>query len=157
VGKIISDLNLLWTNAPAAATWNFVDFQSPTYSAIMMEFVTPPSYGSTKVNVGGIATDGKLLYAGVTNTAEHIEIKGDEEANWPEPSAGSYSWKGKSADGATTVEANLIGPLGARRDRIDIMAEVPKFVKTIVASAAGTRPYIYQVCCLMLESVEEQC
>ena len=24
------------------------------------------------------------------------------------------------------------------------MAEVPKFVKQIVASAAGTRPYIYQ-------------
>jgi hypothetical protein len=112
----------------------------------MMEFVTPPSYGKTLVNVGGIVVDGKILYAGVTNTAQHIEIKGDEEADWPEPSAGSYSWKGKSADGATTVEANLIGPLGQRRDRVDIMAEVPKFVKTIVASAAGTRPYIYQVC-----------
>jgi hypothetical protein len=26
------------------------------------------------------------------------------------------------------------------------MAEVPGFVKTIVAAAAGTKPYIYQVC-----------
>ena len=71
-------------------------------------------------------------------------MKGDEEANWPEPSAGSYWWKGNSEDG-TDVEASLIGPLGARRDRVDIMAEVPKFVKQIIASAAGTRPYIYQV------------
>ena len=110
----------------------------------MMEFVTPPSYGTTKVNVGGIAVDGKLLCAGVTNTVEHIEIKGDEDANWPEPSAASYWWKGKSADG-TEVEASLIGPLGTRRDRVDVMAEVPKFIKSIVASAAGTRPYIYQV------------
>jgi hypothetical protein len=104
----------------------------------MMEFVTPPSYGKTVVNVGGIATDGKLLCAGVTNSVEHIEAASDPEADWPEPSAVSYSWKGQG------VEANLIGPLGKRRDRVDVMAEVPKFVKTIVASAAGTRPYIYQ-------------
>lgn len=110
-----------------------------------MEFVTPPSYGATRVNVGGIATDGKILCAGVSNTVEHIEVKGDDEANWPEPSAVSFWWKGKSAEGKD-VEASLVGPLGARRDRVDIMAEVPKFVKTIVASAAGTRPYIYQVC-----------
>lgn len=127
----------------AAATWNFVNFQSPTYSAVMMEFTTPPSYGSTSVNVGGIATDSTLLSAGTNCTAKHIEVKGDEEANWPEPSAGSYWWKGKSEDG-TDVEASLIGPLGTRRDRVDVMAEVPKFVKQIVASAAGTRPYIYQ-------------
>jgi len=127
----------------AAATWNFLNFQSPNYSAIMMEFTTPPSYGKTSVPVGGIAIDGAILYAGTNCTVEHIEVKGDEEADWPEPSAISWSWKGKGKDGAE-VEANLIGPLGARRDRVDIMAEVPKFVKTIVASAAGTRPYIYQ-------------
>jgi len=108
-----------------------------------MEFTTPPSYGSTSVAVGGIATDDGILTAGSNCTATHLEIKGDPEVNWPEPSAGSYSWKGKNKDGVE-VEANLIGPLGERRDRIDIMAEVPKFVKSIVASAAGTRPYIYQ-------------
>jgi len=128
----------------AAATWNFVNFQSPSYSALLMEFTTPPSYGTTTVAVGGITIDGNILYAGADCTATHIEVKGDPEVNWPEPSAVSYSWKGKGKDG-TEIEANLIGPLGARRDRIDIMAEVPKFVKSIVASAAGTRPYIYQV------------
>ncbi len=39
--------------------------------------------------------------------------------------------------------AELAGPLG-EPDRVDVMAEVPGFVKAIVASAAGTRPYIYQ-------------
>jgi hypothetical protein len=110
-----------------------------------MEFTTPASYGTTTVAVGGIVTDTEIIYAGTDCTASHIEVKGDPEVNWPEPSAVSYSWKGKGKDG-TEIEANLIGPLGVRRDRIDIMAEVPKFVKSIVASAAGTRPYIYQVC-----------
>ncbi len=41
--------------------------------------------------------------------------------------------------------AECSGSLGPRIDRVDIMAEVPKFVKQIVAGAAGTRPYIYQV------------
>jgi hypothetical protein len=109
----------------------------------MMEFTTPPSYGSTVVNVGGIAMDGKLIYAGVENTAEHVEKTEDPEAHWPEPTATSYWWKGTSPDGKS-VEVHLMGPLGKRRDRIDVMAEVPQFVKKIAEAAAGTRPYIYQ-------------
>ena len=34
--------------------------------------------------------------------------------------------------------------LGTYTDRVDVMAEVPGFVKKIVAGAAGTKPYIYQ-------------
>lgn len=124
----------------AAARWNFVDFQSPTYSAVMMEFTTPPSYGATVVTVGGIATDGKLLYAGSRCTAKHTEVKADAENEWPEPSATSYHWEGQD------FSADLGGSLEKRIDRIDVMAEVPGFVKAIVASAAGTKPYIYQVC-----------
>ena len=124
-----------------AARWNFVNFQSPTYSAVMMEYTTPPSYGSTVVNVGGIATDGKIICAGSSNSAKHSEIKGDPENDWPEPGAVDFVW----SDGKGT-EAELQGPLGPRLDRVDVMAEVPKFVKQIVANAAGTKPYIYQVC-----------
>ncbi|GAB7338681.1 hypothetical protein MBLNU457_5406t1 [Dothideomycetes sp. NU457] len=122
----------------AAATWNFVNFLSPTYSAIMMEFVTPPSYGSTTVNVGGIVTDGKILYAGTNNTAKHTDVKPDPDNGWPEPTAAKFTWSGNG------VEAVLEGPYGKRVDRVDIMAEVPGFVKQIVAGAAGTKPYIYQ-------------
>lgn len=110
----------------------------------MMEYTTPPSYGSTVVNVGGIATDGKILCAGSSNSAKHSEIKGDPENNWPEPGAVAFSWNGTDAEGQA-VEALVEGSLGTRLDRVDVMAEVPKFVKQIVAGAAGTKPYIYQV------------
>jgi hypothetical protein len=109
----------------------------------MMEFTTPPSYGNTVVNVGGIATDGQLIYAGVNNVAEHLEKKEDPEARWPEPTKAGYWWKGTTADDKH-IEANLIGALGQRQDRIDIMAEVPLFVKKIAETTAGTRPYVYQ-------------
>lgn len=109
----------------------------------MMDFTTPPSYGSTTVNVGGVAVDGKILYAGATNKASHTSVKGDAEVGWPEPDKVSFEWAGKTSEGAD-FHAALIGDLEHRADRVDVMAEVPKFVKQIVAGAAGTRPYIYQ-------------
>jgi Svf1-like protein len=130
----------------AAARWNFVNFQSPSYTAVMMEYTTPPSYASTVVNVGGIvdAVKGEILFAGSDSTCEHSEIKGDEEVDWPEPAAVTYKWHGKTAEGKE-ASATLAGPLGERLDRVDIMGELPGFVKAIASTAAGTRPYIYQV------------
>lgn len=127
-----------------AAKWNFVDFQGPTYSAIMMEYETPPSYGSTIVNVGAIIKDNEIITAGVTNKATHTSVKGDSENDWPEPEAAKFEWAGKTKDGKE-VEAVLECSLGERLDRVDVMAELPGFVKSLVAVAAGTRPYIYQV------------
>lgn len=108
-----------------------------------MEFKTPASYGSTVVRVSGIATDGKLLIAGINGDAKHTETKQDSDNDWLEPTSASYHWKGKTDDGKD-VSAELAGSLGTRYDRVDVMAEVPGFIKTIVASAAGTKPYIYQ-------------
>ncbi|KAF2739067.1 oxidative stress survival, Svf1-like protein [Polyplosphaeria fusca] len=127
----------------AAARWNFANFQSPTYSAVLMEFTTPTSYGSTVVRVGGVATDGKLLFAGTSGDVKHTESKQDSENDWPEPISASYHWEGKTEDGKE-ASADIAGSLGERFDRLDVMAEVPGFVKTIVATAAGTKPYIYQ-------------
>ncbi|OAL03878.1 oxidative stress survival, Svf1-like protein [Phaeosphaeriaceae sp. SRC1lsM3a] len=127
----------------AAARWNFVNFQSPSYSAILMEFTTPASYNSTVVRVGGIATDDKLLIAGIDGDVKHTATKQDSDNDWPEPTAASYHWTGKTADGKE-VTADLAGALGEKYDRVDVMAEVPGFVKAIVATAAGTKPYIYQ-------------
>ncbi|KAF1955991.1 oxidative stress survival, Svf1-like protein [Byssothecium circinans] len=128
----------------AAARWNFVNFQSPTYSAILMEFTTPSSYGSTVVRVSGIATDGKLLFANTdSGHVKHLESKQDADNEWLAPTAASYAWEGKSEDGKP-VSALLEGSLGSLWDRVDVMAEVPAFVKSIVANAAGTKPYIYQ-------------
>lgn len=109
-----------------------------------MELTTPSSYGSTVVRVSGIATDGKLLFANNnTGHAKHVETKEDPETLWPEPTNVSYAWAGKTEDGKE-ASALLEGSLGTRWDRVDVMAEVPGFVKTIVANAAGTKPYIYQ-------------
>lgn len=128
----------------AAANWTFADFQSPSYSAVMMQFTTPPSYGTTTVNVGGIAKDGELVCAGVANEAVHTKSKPDSENEWPEPEELRLTWNGTTKDGKT-VEAILEGPLETRLDKVDVMAEVPGFVKKIVAGAAGTKPWIYQV------------
>lgn len=129
----------------AAGKWNFCNFQGETISAVMMEFTTPPSYGSTKVNVGGLVKDGEIIYAGATNTVTHTEVHGDSENDWPEPESIKFEWQGKTKEGKD-LYAVLEGSLDARLDRIDVMAEVPGFIKQIVAGAAGTKPYIYQVC-----------
>ena len=120
-----------------AARWNFANFQSPTYSAALMEFTTPPSYGSTVVRIGCLAVDGQLLLGNTSGDCQHTAARDDTDNGWPEPTAARYRWESKD------VQATLEGELD-RLDRIDVMAEVPGFIKTIVASAAGTRPYIYQ-------------
>lgn len=127
----------------AASRWNFVDFQSPSYSAILMEFTTPPSYGSTVVSVGGLAKDGEIITAGSITSVQHTKTREDSENDWPEPTEAKFTWTGTAKDGKP-VEAVIEGPLEDKLDRIDIMAEVPGFVKTIVASAVGTKPYVYQ-------------
>ncbi|OAA68373.1 survival factor 1 [Niveomyces insectorum RCEF 264] len=126
-----------------AARWNFADFQGPTHSAVLMQFTTPPSYGSTVVTVGGIARDGAIVAAGPDATATHLAAKEDSENDWPEPTQVRYTWAGTAADGSP-VAAVLEGGLEERLDRIDVMAEVPGFVKKIAGSVAGTKPYIYQ-------------
>lgn len=127
-----------------AARWNFLNYQGPTYSAILMEFTTPPSYGTTVIGVGGIAKEGEIITAGPNCGATHLKTKQDTENDWPEPTDIRFTWSGTTKDGKP-VEAVIECAMGERVDRIDVMAEVPGFVKKIVANAAGTKPYIYQV------------
>jgi Svf1-like C-terminal lipocalin-like domain/Svf1-like N-terminal lipocalin domain len=128
----------------AAAKWNFVDFHTPTYSAVLMEFTTPLSYGRTTVSVGGVVKDGELLYAGPA-TVKHTKSTQDSDVDWPEPRAILIEWKGKSPDGQD-FSAVLEGDLPVRTDRVDVLHHIPGFIKTIVGGVSGARPYIYQVC-----------
>lgn len=130
----------------AAATWNFANFQGPRYSACLMEFTTPPSYGTTVVDVGGVARDGEIITAGANTSVTHTKSTNDPSTDWAEPTEAKYQWSGKTQDGKD-VEAVIETPLGTRADRVDVMAHVPGFVKKIVSGAAGTKPYIYQVRC----------
>jgi Svf1-like C-terminal lipocalin-like domain/Svf1-like N-terminal lipocalin domain len=122
----------------AAAKWNFINFQTPTYSAILMEFTTPPSYGTTTVVVGGIAKDGEIVYAGSSCSVKHLAASQDTENDWPEPKAILVEWTGKAKDGQE-VKADIMGDLGTRADRIDVLAHIPGFVKTIVGGVVGTK------------------
>lgn len=131
-------------NTRVAARWNFCNFQSPNYSAFIMEFTTPPSYGSTVVNVGAVVKDGEVIYGGATNTAQHLESVKDSENDWPEPTVIRFTWDGQTKE-SKPFHAEIEGPLGKRLDRIDVMSEVPGFIKSIAGSVAGTKPYIYQV------------
>lgn len=126
-----------------ASRWNFINFQTPSFSAIMMEYTTPPSYGSTVVNVGGILKDGEIVYGGATNKITHTSSEQDPESEWPESTSIKWEWTGKSADGQD-IHAQVDGPLGKRLDRVDVMGEVPGFIKSIAGSVAGARPYIFQ-------------
>ena len=112
-----------------------MDFQSPTFSAVMMEFTTPPSYGSSVVSVGGIVKDNELLFAGSSNSVTHTEIR--EDPDWPEPGAVKFVWNGRTKDGKPAT-AELSGGLGKRLDKVDVMAEVPGFVKAIVGGVVGS-------------------
>jgi len=130
---------------PTAAKWNFIDFQSPSYSAVMMDYTTPPSYGSTIVNVGGIAIDGEILCAGSAgNSVEHTKVKKDSANDWIEPTDIKFVWSGLTKDGKK-VSAKVEGSLGKRLDKVDVMEKVPGFIKTLVGGVVGTKPYIYQV------------
>ena len=109
-----------------------------------MDYTTPPSYGLTVVNVGGIAVDGKILCGGSDNTAQHTKIKADSQNDWPEPEEVKFTWNGKSKDGEV-VAAVVEGSFGERLDKVDVMEKVPGFIKTLVGGVVGTKPYIYQV------------
>lgn len=122
----------------AAAKWNFIDFHTSTYSAVLMEFTTPPSYGRTSVAVGGIAKDGEIVCAGASHSIKHLAANQDSENDWPEPKAILVEWTGKTKDGQD-VKAEVMGDLGNRADRVDVLAHIPGFVKTIVGGVAGTK------------------
>jgi len=128
----------------SASKWNFVNFQGPNISAVMMEFTTPPSYGSGVVNVSGISNDTTIIVASAGGESSFPTMKRDEEVDWDEPTTLKYIWRGKNAEGKE-VMATLDALSGPRLDRVDVLNEVPAFVKKIVSGAAGTRPYIYQV------------
>lgn len=127
----------------AAASWNFASFHGKSHSAVLMEYTTPPSYGCTTVSVGGIARNGDIVVAGCSSHAEHVTTKGDSENDWKEPAKVKLTWSGVGKD-QKPVEAVIEGDYEDRLDRIDVMAEVPGFVKKIVGAAVGTKPYIYQ-------------
>lgn len=134
----------------AAKAWNFMNFQSETHSAVLMEFITPKSYGTTKMSVGIVCDSSNVLAVTVDNDAQHVDPQIDS-VGWPVPKEIAISFKGVPATATDeTVEsaepflAVVKGKLDNLVERVDVMAEIPNFVKNIVSGVAGTKPYIYQ-------------
>ncbi|KAG0676987.1 putative cell survival pathways protein [Pichia californica] len=125
----------------AAATWDFLNYQSDNYSVVLMEFTTPPSYNRTKVSVAIVVDNtGKIILGTMNNETKHLETNVDETSGWDVPTKISYTLK----DEKSNLEVDVVGDLKNLCERVDVMAEIPQFVKNIVSGVAGTKPYIYQ-------------
>lgn len=128
----------------AAKAWNFLNFQSETYAAVQMEFTTPRSYASTKVNIAILATNDKILSCSINNSIVHEQAKVDE-VGWPVPKAITFNFDGVDADNKPVV-GKVSGDLTNLVERVDVLAEIPQFIKNIASGVSGTNPYIYQYC-----------
>lgn len=124
----------------AAKSWNFMNFQSSNYAAVQMEFTTPKSYANTKVNIGIVTDNEKILFATIDNEVVHLDSEIDS-VGWPVPKAIEFNYV-DPLNGNTI--AKVTGPLKNLVERVDVMAEIPQFVKNIVSGVAGAKPYIYQ-------------
>jgi len=143
-------------------------------SAVQMEFTTIDAYGrkgdgsgGVKVNVGSLVLGGKLAAvtaetkwpdedgsdeAPVISRATHLGLVADEETGYDAPSEIVFRWMGPSIvpDAQGTVDATLKVDLGSQNapkgliEKVDVLAEIPYVVKTVVNYVAGTKPYIYQ-------------
>jgi hypothetical protein len=132
----------------AARKWNFCNFQGKTFSATMMEFTTPESYGNTTINVGGIAKEGIIVAATVDNEAKHVASKEDTETGWQQPTEMQFLWRGVETaehdSSRRAVSANLSLQSETLLERVDVLAEIPPWLKKVVHGVSGTRPFIYQ-------------
>lgn len=126
----------------AAKSWNFLNFQSENFSAVQMEFTTPPSYANTKVNVAILTSKDKIIATSVDNVVEHLNPEVDE-VGWPVPKGITFNFTSGTDD--KTI-ATVGGQLPQLVERVDVMAEIPQFVKNIVSGVAGAKPFIYQYC-----------
>lgn len=129
----------------AAATWNFLNYNSKNYSVVIMEFTTPKSYNNTKVSVGMVVNSkGEIISASMNNQNKTIHLDSEiDEIGWPIPHKIEFILNGLNNKNEKIL-TKCYGDLIKLSERVDVMAEIPQFVKNIVSGVAGTKPYIYQ-------------
>lgn len=143
-------------------------------SAIQMEFTTLDTHGrygagsgGVVVNVGSLVLGGKLAVvtaetkwpdevpeesSPVMSRATHLGPVHDPDTGYKLPTALDFRWAGPSILPASqgTVSASLyvdVGNPSAPKgliEKVDVLAEIPYVIKTMVNYVAGTKPYIYQ-------------
>ena len=146
-------------------------------SAIQMEFTTTNDYGKkgagsgfVTVNVGSVVLGGKLAAvtaetkwpgeeqaddAAVVSRATHTKTVHDPDTGYNAPTELAFRWAGPSvvADAQGRIDASVVMEVGnpdafkGLIEKVDVLAEIPYVIKTMVNYVAGTKPYIYQVRC----------
>ena len=88
----------------------------------------------------------------VLSQAVHHDKSLDSFTGYNVPSAVSFHWAGPSvipgAEGSLSADLSVqVGKPGQEIgliEKVDVMAEIPGFVKAVVSYVAGAKPYIYQ-------------
>ena len=144
-------------------------------SAVMMEFTTIDTYGRkgagsgfVTVNVGGLVLGGKLAAvtaetkwpgeaqaadAPVVSRATHSKTEHDPDTGYNAPTELVFRWAAPSlladapgiVDGTITLNVGSPSAYKGLIEKVDVLAEIPYVIKTMVNYVAGTKPYIYQV------------
>lgn len=144
-------------------------------SAIQMEFTTIDAYGRkgtgsgfVSVNVGSLVLAGKLVavtaetklpgetqpdQAEVISRGLHARTSKDPDTGYDAPTEFIFRWSAPSilpsAKGQLDASLRLeVGPPNEYKgliEKVDVLAEIPYVIKTMVNYVAGTKPYIYQV------------
>ncbi|CAO3597782.1 unnamed protein product [Absidia cylindrospora] len=134
-----------------ASNWNFVNFQSSEAALSMMQFQTTKQYGSVNINQGSLVLHDKLICVSVDNHVELLDLQKDEETEYDIPQRIKLTWKGKTikqeasaVDGdEKDVSIEMIVTVKNLVDKIDVLAEIPWFLKKLVQTFV-VKPYIYQ-------------
>lgn len=155
---------------------NFQSNEHGGVSAIHMDFVTIDAYGRkgagsgfVTVSIGSLVLGGKLV--GVTAETKwpdqavpekadlvsrmiHSKTEHDPDTGYDVPTETIIRWVAPSivAEAPGSLDATVkveYGPPATSKgliEKVDVLAEIPYVIKTMVNYVAGTKPYIYQVC-----------
>ncbi|KAI0342867.1 oxidative stress survival Svf1-like protein [Trametopsis cervina] len=153
---------------------HFLSEEHGGVSAIQMEFTTTNDYGKkgagsgfVSVNVGSVVLAGKLVAvtaetkwpgepaddkAEVISRAAHTRTAHDADTGYAAPTELQFRWVAPSlvADASGPIDVTLqvdVGTPGEPKgliEKVDVLAEIPYVIKTMVNYVAGTKPYIYQ-------------
>jgi hypothetical protein len=140
-----------------------------------MEFTTLDTHGRSGagsggviVNVGSLVLGGKLAVvtaetrwpdeaqpekAAVMSRAHHLNPVQDPDTGYMQPTALEFRWAGshvlQGVEGSIEASTHLdVGSPSSPKnliEKVDVLAEIPYVIKTMVNYVAGTKPYIYQV------------
>lgn len=152
-------------------------------SAIQMEFTTIDAYGPqgsgsgfVTVNVGSLVVGGKLAAvtaetkypnkplpesAEVMSRAIHEKPALDRDTGYDAPTGFTFRWAAPSVlpDSPGNLDATLVIDVGQPNaykglvEKVDFLAEIPAVIKSVIAYAAGTKPFIYQVSVIFVSTI----